>query len=86
MKGDTAAAKSSGSQEQPRREINEGDKLGGSGQPRREIMKRDQLGDEAAAAAKSSPEGKSRQRQRQPRAAQKGNHEERQAGSPEGKS
>ena len=39
-----------------------GDKLGSSGsqeQPRREIMKGDKLGDKAAAATKSSPEGKS---------------------------
>ena len=63
-----------GSQEQPRREIMQGDKRrqGNSGsqhQPRREIRKTDksrpigkgeQLGDKATVAAKSSPEGKSR--------------------------
>ena len=84
----------SGNREQSRREIMKGDKLGrqgGSGnqeQSRREIMKgQTSLGDKAAAATKSSPEGKSwrdkqaweTRRQRQPRAAQKGNHEGRQA-------
>ena len=71
-----------GSQEQPRREIMQGDKRrqGNSGsqhQPRREIRKTN----------KSRPEGKSgrensweTKQQWQPRAAQKGNHEGRTAG------
>ena len=68
---------------------------GSQEQTRREIMKGDQLGDKATVAAKSRPEGKwaapegksgrenswETKQQRQPRAAQKGNHEGRQGGS-----
>ena len=58
---ETSLGDNSGSsnQEQPRRKMRKGDSTGSQEQPRREMRKGDKLGDKAAAAAKSSPEGKS---------------------------